>query len=308
MEGLSLLRFIVGGLFLFYASYSDVRTRRVPNAVWIVLGSIGFVILVLDLLQRAETSWVHYLIFIPAGILFFEVYIDRRPIIDEEGFHSVPLAFLMYGIVVIVLVVQALLLYQDPDQMNLFYHLLTIPVMIVFAHILYQSRLLKGGADAKALMSLAVLVPFYPDFYGLPIVRMSPLVLERMSVLFPFSLVILMNSVILMIFIPSVFLAINARRGDLEFPQCLFGYKVSLNEFPKFAWLMERVENGEIQIVLLPRKLGDQKKEIQELLDMGEDKVWATPQLPFMVPMCVGLIISFLIGNLVMGLVFAITG
>jgi preflagellin peptidase FlaK len=308
MEGLSLLRFIVGGLFLFYASYSDVRTRRVPNTVWIALGSIGFVILVLDLLQRAETSWVHYLIFIPAGILFFEVYIDRRPIVDEEGFHFVPLAFLMYGIVVIVLVVQAFLLYQDTDQMNLFYHLLTIPVMIVVAHILYQSRLLKGGADAKALMSLAVLVPFYPDFYGLPIVRMSPLALERMSVLFPFSLVILMNSVILMVFIPLVFLAINARRGDLEFPQCLFGYKVGLNEFPKFAWLMERVENGEIHIVLLPRKLGDQKKDIQELLDLGEDKVWATPQLPFMVPMLVGLIISFLIGNLVMGLVFAITG
>lgn len=308
MEVLSLLRLVVGSLFLGYASYSDMRTRRVGNGLWIILGSVAFIILFVDLLMREGTVWVHYLIFIPAGILFFEVYVERKPIIDEEGIHFVPLAFLSYCIVVIVLATQAFLLYPNPSHMNLFYHLLTIPAMIVISHLLYQSRLLKGGADAKAVMCLAVLVPFYPDFYGFPLVRMSERTTDLISILFPFSLVIVMNSVILVIFVPLVFLAINARRRDLEFPQCLFGFKVSLNNFPRFTWLMERVEQGELRTVLFPRRGEDQRKEMQELIEMGRDRAWATPQLPFMIPLCIGFIISFLIGNLVMWFLVAITG
>ncbi|MFQ6059680.1 MAG: A24 family peptidase C-terminal domain-containing protein [Thermoplasmata archaeon] len=117
-----------------------------------------------------------------------------------------------------------------------------------------------------------------------------------------------MNSVILVIFVPLVFLAINARRRDLEFPQCLFGFKVSLNNFPRFTWLMERVEQGELRTVLFPRRGEDQRREMQELIEMGRDRAWATPQLPFMIPLCIGFIISFLIGNLVMWFLVAITG
>lgn len=305
---LSLLRLIVGGLFLGYASVSDLRTRRVPNAVWMLLGLIGFSILAFDISHNPQTSWVHYLIFVPAGILFYEVYVDREPIIDEEGVHFVPLAFLLYAITVAVLVVQGYLLWGNPDQMNLFFQLLTIPAMIIVAHILYQTGLLRGGADAKALMALAVLVPFYPMFYDFPLLRMPPHMLNPMSILFPFALVILMNSAILMIFVPLVFLGINARRRDLKFPQCLVGYRVHLNEFPKHTWLMEKVENGEVRVVLFPRRGGDQREDIQALLDMGRNEAWATPQLPFMIPMLLGFLLSFLVGNLILGLVFAITG
>ncbi|MFQ5884990.1 MAG: A24 family peptidase C-terminal domain-containing protein [Thermoplasmata archaeon] len=308
MEILSLLRFLVGGIFLGFAAISDVRTRRVPNRVWILLGLVGFIILAWDLQQRFQASWVHYLIFIPAGVLFFEVYIDRDPIIDDEGFHFVPLAFLLYGLTVVVLIAQVFLLWGNPEQMHLFYQLLTIPIMIIVAHILYQTGLLRGGADAKALMSLAVLAPFYPMFYGFPLVSMSAGVADIMSIAFPFALVILMNSAILMIFVPLVFLAINARRRDLEFPQCLVGYKVSLNKFPRFTWLMERVEEGKLRVVLLPRRGGDQKREVRVLLEMGRDKAWATPQLPFMVPMFFGFLISFLVGNLILGLVYSFVG
>ncbi|UCD92036.1 MAG: hypothetical protein JSV43_07355 [Methanobacteriota archaeon] len=309
MEILSLLRFVVGGVFLGFAAFSDVRTRRVPNRVWIVLGLIGFIILGWDLQQRVETTWVHYLIFIPAGALFFEVYIDREPIVDEEGLHFVPLAFLLYGIVVVFLLVQGYLLWGNPEQMHLFYQLLTIPAMIIVAHILDQTGLLRGGADAKALMGLAVLVPFYPAFYGFPVLQMAPTHISSvMGIVFPFALVILMNSAVLMIFVPLAFLAMNARRRNLEFPQCLVGYRVNLNEFPRFVWLMERVESDKVRIMLFPRRGGDQKEEIEALLEMGRKRAWATPQIPFMVPIFIGFLISCLVGNLLMGLVIAIVG
>jgi preflagellin peptidase FlaK len=306
MENLSILRLVIGMVFFGFAAYSDVKTRRVRNEVWMILGLIGFLILGIDLLYHADATWAHYLIFVPGGILFYEVYIERDMIVDE-GIHFVPLGFALYGTVVVVLALQTFLLYQDPDQMYLFLQLLTIPAMIIVAHIFFQTGLLKGGADAKALMSLAVLVPFYPSFYGFPIIELGTQAGNFMSIVFPFSLVILMNSAILTVFAPLVFLIINARKGDLEFPQCLFGYKAKLTEFPKFSWLMERVRDGKVETSVFPKRKGDREEEIRALSDLGREEAWVTPQLPFMVPMFFGLLISFFIGNLVLGFILFLT-
>lgn len=306
MEIFSLLRLLVGVVFFGLAAYSDVKTRRVKNEVWMILGAIGFLILGTDLLGHSDATWVHFLIFFPAGILFYEVYIEREPIIDE-GFHFVPLGFVLYGTAAVVIIAQVFLLYQDPDQMDLLLRLLTIPAMIIVAHIFFQTGLLKGGADAKALMSLAVLAPFYPAFLGFPIIEMGSPAGSFMEIVFPFSLVILMNAAILTVFAPLVFLTINARKGNLEFPQCLFGYKAGLTDFPKFAWLMERVRNDRVEISVFPKRRGDKEEEIQRLIAFGRGEAWATPQLPFMVPMLLGLLISFFVGNLILGLVLAIT-
>ncbi|MEE9115325.1 MAG: hypothetical protein V3U09_00310, partial [Thermoplasmata archaeon] len=118
METLSLLRLLVGVFFFGFAACSDVRTRRVKNEVWMVLGAIGFLVLGIDLLIHSDATWVHFLIFFPAGILFYEVYIERKPIIDE-GFHFVPLGFVLNGTAAVVMIAQVFLLYQYPDQMYL---------------------------------------------------------------------------------------------------------------------------------------------------------------------------------------------
>lgn len=299
MESLSLLRLLVGIIFLGYASYSDLKTRRVDNKVWILFGLVGLMILAYDLLNRSEVVWAHYLIFIPAGVMYFDVYLDREPIFDDEGFHLEPIGILFIAIVVLVLAYQGYVLYDNPGQRELFLQTATIPAMIILAHIFFQSGLLKGGADAKALMALAVLVPFYPNWYGFPLVQVNS---QIITVLFPFALVILMNSAILMIFVPLVYLSINVRRGSLKMPQCFLGYKVNLDNFPKHVWLMEKAENGEVRTVLFPRRGGDMEKEVEALKGIGREEAWVTPQLPFMVPMFLGLIASFFIGNFVLAL------
>ncbi len=301
MESLSLLRLLVGIIFLGYASYSDLKTRRVDNKVWILFGAIGFIILAYDLSSRSEVVWAHYLIFIPAGIMYFDVYLDREPIFDDEGFHFEPIGILFIIVVVVVLLFQGLFLFDNPDQRALFFQIATIPAMILLAHIFFQSGLLKGGADAKALMTLAILVPFYPDFLGFPLVEVNS---QVMTVLFPFSLVILMNSAILVVFVPLVYLGINAKRGDVEMPQCLLGYKADLNDLPEHVWLMDRAENGEFRTVLFPKRGGDVEKEVEGLKEIGREEAWVTPQLPFMVPMLLGLVASFFIGNFVLGLMY----
>ena len=177
-----------------------------------------------------------------------------------------------------------------------------IPLMIGLAYLFYIVNLIHGGADAKALMGLAVLVPFYPVIEGFPFIEN----LDAMTLVFPFTFVILLNSAIMTLLVPLGFAVFNGARGDVD-KVMFFGYKLELKEVSKrFVWLMEKVEDGEVVSYLFPRKGTDKKdlkKDIRALRKAGLKRAWVTPKIPFMVPMFFGYLISFFVGNLIFGLV-----
>jgi len=41
-------RLFVGIVILFFASYTDVKTRRASNILWLIMGSIGAILLVVQ--------------------------------------------------------------------------------------------------------------------------------------------------------------------------------------------------------------------------------------------------------------------
>jgi len=92
-------RLIVGSLVLIYASYTDIKTRKASNNLWIIMGSFGVILLIIQ--------------------------------------------YLIIGI-------------------NNIFYIIFIPIMIGFMYILFQFRLIFGGADAKAIMALAILAPLGP--------------------------------------------------------------------------------------------------------------------------------------------------
>ena len=126
------IRLLLGTGILGYASYTDIKTRRAANYLWLMIGAGG-------------------------GLLLIVQYIFT-------GF-------------------------ENP------YYLLFIPLMIMFIYLLFQLRLVFGGADAKALMALAILLPIQPIIYSLPL--WSPQVIAL-----PGSWILFSNSVILFLFIP----------------------------------------------------------------------------------------------------------
>jgi hypothetical protein len=69
--------------------------------------------------------------------------------------------------IIMAIVGTALLLiqYLDGGFSNIWY-LVFIPIMIALMYLFLQMRLLFGGADAKALMALAILVPIQPTLLG----------------------------------------------------------------------------------------------------------------------------------------------
>jgi len=175
--------------------------------------------------------------------------------------------------------------------------------MIIFFYVLYQLRILHGGADAKAMMAIAILVPFYPYFFSFPLLQPSPeRVASAMELFFPFAFLVLMNSVIFIVWVFLAILIYNSTKGDFGFPEMLLGYKMDIREVEKkFVWPMERVVKGERVMVLFPKRHDDES--LKKLKDLGVKRIWVTPKIPFILFLTVGFVISAFIGNLFVGII-----
>ncbi|NIP31085.1 MAG: hypothetical protein GTN59_11135 [Candidatus Dadabacteria bacterium] len=220
------IRLFTGILILVYASYTDIKTRRASNILWLIMGSIGAILLL-----------VQYLII---------------------GFE------------------------------NLIY-LIFIPVMIGLVYLLFQLRLIFGGADAKALMAIAILVPIEPIINQFPIWKETPM---------PFSWSIFANSIIIFLFIPISLLVFNLIKGNLKFPYALLGYKMNINNArDKFVWPLEQFIDGKRKFVYMPKDF-DVSEEYDEFEKHNINEIWVTPKIPFMIPLLIGYIFAFIFGDI----------
>jgi len=223
---LDAIRLVVGISILSYASYTDIKTRRASNILWLIMGSIGAILLVVQ---------------------YFTI-----------GFE------------------------------NLFY-LFFIPIMIGIVYVFFQLRLLFGGADAKALMALSILAPAYPDLGLIPILKTS---------IMPFPWTIFSNSIIIFLVIPISLLVYNIAKKSVKFPHAFLGYKMDLKKAKeKFVWPLERIKDGKRKFVYMPKNF-DIEAELKEFEKNNITEIWVTPKIPFMIPLLVGFIIAFVLGDI----------
>jgi archaeal preflagellin peptidase FlaK len=219
-------RFIVGVLILSYASYTDIKTRRAPNILWVIMGSIGGVFLIIQYMLTGFSNQLMYLVF--------------------------------------------------------------IPIMMFLMYVLFQMGLIFGGADAKALMALAILVPVLPNLYGFPLAFSF----------MPYSWVIFSNSVVLFLALPLSLFTYNLLKGNRVFPQCFLGYPLSLEEAKhSFVWPMERFKDGKRRFSYKPSGI-DEAEVYGSFEKAGIKEIWVTPKVPFMIPLLAGFITAFIVGDI----------
>jgi preflagellin peptidase FlaK len=255
--------------FLLYASWSDYKTREVTNRVWAIYAPTAL------LLTLAE------------------------------------------------------LLLSDPSKLPLFG--LSFGVTAALAIILFYSGGF-GGADSKALMCIALALPFSTETLFQPIFasgvsplsqNIFPLTIFSNSVLFAAA------SAIYMLLRNLIQRATSGKKlfeGSLATESIgkkmlvmVTGYKVSVAKLKEkwHVYPMEDIEgDGENmlkrKLVVVPKDEG--RNEIVERLsnavDAGKisDRVWATPGLPMLIFVTVGLIVALLFGDIVWILVSVILG
>jgi preflagellin peptidase FlaK len=297
-SAIDLMRVIFGLSFLCYASYTDLKTRRVKNQVWMLMGFTGGVFLLLQLFLD-KRGWEYYLILVPVSILYASMFIEQEPLYDKDTKAINFKLFGLYIIGILVILYQLFALYGE----TYFYKLLAIPILIIFFFVLYQLRILHGGADAKAMMAIAILMPFYPNFFNFPIIQLSPeKVASTMELFFPFAFLVLMNSVLFVIWAFLAFLVYNTAKRDFGFPEMLLGYKMDIGEVErKYVWSMERIVEGEKVMVLFPKRNDDDS--LEKLKELGVKRIWVTPKIPFILFLTFGFVISAFIGNLFVGII-----
>ena len=239
---LDILKVLFCTPFLLYSCYTDIKTRRVTNKLWLVMlsGSVFFA------LYDIATEGVPYLLrlLISAGLIFLLVYI------------------------------------------------------------LFQLGSF-GGADAKSLIVISIILPAYPmiQVFGQNFPLNEPLI-----PLFAFG--ILGNAVLLTVVVPLGLAAYNVFRMGLNIDNPLYifiGYKSRISDMAdKHIKLIQSFEeeNGEIKFRFKRGGAEINEDVISELKAMSEkglikDEVWVTPGLPFMIPITLGFFVAVFYGDMI---------
>ena len=300
MDLLSGIRLALGAAAFAAAAIQDVRTRRVGDPLWIGLGSAGLALLLAELVGDGSALPLFGLV-AAAAILFYAIFFGK-PLFEEDGFHARPRRLGLFALAAVLFGGSVAWVASaggvDPQRFEL---TLSVPVMILVYEGFYQVGVLHGGADTKGLIALTLLLPAYPNAAPFPLLIFDPRLRDTLQLVFPFSLTVLVNAAILSLVIPLGYLVLNAARGDLAFPQALFGRRIVLDGAPRHAWLMERItDSGEHVLVLFPRRGRDQAQEAERLRAHGIRRAWVQPQVPFMVPLFLGLLLAIFVGNLLL--------
>lgn len=295
MDAFAATRLVAGTAFLVVAAASDLRTRRVRNPLWIGLGTLGLVVLAVELLVESA-PWPAWSLAGSAALLFYAVFFGR-PLFDDNGFHLRPGRIALF-LAAAAMWIASLSLAGTLASSVPIVQLASMPAMVVLYQLMLRGRLLTGGADAKCLIALTLLVPTYPEASPFPVFTADPRVQPAFQAIFPFSFVVLVDAAVLQLVVPVGLFIYNLVHGDIGI-QSFLGYRVPLDPFPKHVRLMERItDRGEHVVVLRPKRDSDPTPEIAKLRSAGVQRAWVTPWIPFMVPLLGGFLLAFFMGNL----------
>lgn len=175
-------------------------------------------------------------------------------------------------------------------------YLVGAPVFAAIVYGLWWVGLIAGGADAKALMALAILLPFPLALgAGAPLLR-SPL---------PGGVAVFGNSLLAFMLIPASLLLWNLAHGDARLPHAFLGRKKRAADVQRgHDWPMEVVdERGARRTRLFASRMSDDQiaEAFARVQALGDERVWVTPKIPFLIPLLAGFLLAFFVGDLMLG-------
>lgn len=191
----------------------------------------------------------------------------------------------------------------------------SIVLTLVVAYLFFRLNLF-GAADAKCLIAMSVLFPAPPTFVILS--QRFPLLFDPATPeVLPFALTTLMNAALLALVVPLSLCVRNLL--DLGFGGCcrqpgkvFTSYQIPIAQlakkkhvrlvhpFPEKDGKLKKIFN--LSGVEIDEEMVKQLENYHREGRLG-DKVWVTPELPFIVFITAGFLTAVLLGNLVMALV-----
>jgi preflagellin peptidase FlaK len=185
--------------------------------------------------------------------------------------------------------------------------LLSAGFIFVFVYILFQFGAF-GGADAKSLIVLAVILPTYPQL----IINGVEFPIKGVPLIDLFSFSVFGNAVLLTIVVPfslCIYNLVTLKPSEiLERPAYIFvGFKTEISKLlDRHIKLIEELylSEGEVKTKFKRGGVGIDENTIKQLETLADDglietRVWVTPGLPFMIPITLGFFAAVLFGDLI---------
>lgn len=251
--------FLVIMAILTSASISDVRKREVSDLHWIALCIMGAVASAF----RADDAISALAVL--SGCILLSMYMFSSVLV---GWRAVPA--IAPGLLLIAV-------FGDP----------VTSIMFAMSLLMYRSGMF-GGADAKALMSLSMMYPWYPGTNPENIligIVCNP-VMTALTVAFVLTVIA---------FLPVLFR--NIRDGCIGKGMfSSFGMSIEKAE-RSFVWPVEDVIDGKVV------RCGPVRDDdvFGRLRDAGRTDVVVAPMIPFMVPLTLGFFVAMTLGNPILG-------
>ncbi len=262
---------------LISASIEDINTRTVRDGHWALIGGFGVVI---NLFMFVEEGFLFGLIVSTVSIMIMWGILNKRD-------YPNTLRVMFLGILISMIVFSYFLAPSDAIK----YAALSVPVFSTIFLVMYYTGLLRGGADAKCMISLAVAFPVYPLFLKFPLVSVMN---GFASTVFSFSLAVLFHALLFTILLSIPMLSINLKRKNIG--KAMFsGYVTDVESARKsYVWPMYDVKEG--RLVGIPPT--ENVHGVYDRLEQhGERNIWVTPMIPFIVPITISFFFTLMFGN-----------
>ena len=279
----------------------DHKERRVSNSHWMIWVKPAIFIWCLELLAR-EADWTIFLT-ASAVVAYASVAVIGRPTIkDVLSGNRLDIIVSMWYLVSIIGVVVGMTKYGDVDLLDillgeesgmaaLYWTTLSGLIVIFVIDFGWRLRLIHGGADAKALMWVAILVPNWSTM---------PVVLDyssEVTLRLPPAISLLMWGGISFLLIPIFLIIKNIINGNVKSISDLrmFWHSTVMpidKVQDSHVWLltsMIEMPNGELKTyhkTRAPRRTPSDEQlalQIEELKSNNVEQVWVSYKLPLLV-------------------------
>lgn len=259
------------------ASVSDWRKREVSDVHWAIIGFVGLAVSFI-VSSDASTSWKPIVNLLSGTLMLLSVlgYVGKADVLSE----TVAAVLAVFVIV-----------HSDGDMTYIG------PAMSVLFcgiyHVMYSLSIVRGGADAKCLMTLGIALPGYTE----PVLAHAARVPVLLELAIPPSFAVLFMASVLSVVGCSLFCLLKNRGSGISWSRRFRIYPMPLEDVGgKHVWPVQKIENGSC----VPCGIMDDSDVptvLGGLRSAGIGEVEVTPMVPFIVPATISFILVVLFGN-----------
>ncbi len=274
-----LVLFMLVIVVLGSAALSDVQSREVHDLHWAAIGLVGIAFWLVSA-SYYGAKWEYFAMAAGSGIIMYDILwdADRSKAVSAAIYGSIFVFFLLPYI------------FSPSDRMV--QAGTTVPVFYALYLLMYMAGLLRGGADAKCMISLTVAFPFYPVFWNFPLLGVPEGVLPQV---FVFSAAVLFHALLFSLTAALYNVCRNLRDGNRG-KRMFQGYMMDIEEAELSpVWPMDDTDGEKLFRIPIPEETAD---IYSRLRDYGERKIWVTPMIPFILPVFASVLFVGLAGNL----------